>query len=752
MVSKYFGTPFADTGDKIAVPDAEQAGGEVSYAVGYGLDYEKNPVTDTTARRIERQQYNQVLNDVTMAIKELQEMGVPTYRSDINYPANTSVVLGSDGNAYRALLANGPGSSIVDPVGDTGGTWAGLTSGSIDVFDTVSDLIAASLSIDSVAITKGYTSINDGGQGVYIIAPTAAVDGQGDHSIANGNIALLQRSSEVNAAQYGAFPSATASVNNAAIGACISANAITTLNIGSFPTSGTIVIPAGKKLIGSGVGENPNLSPTGATVIAYTGTGSAVSITGSGAGVFDLAILDVAQSASEGLFMNADGNQINGGNSRNIVIHNFLNGTSHRLFAANSGFIAYYSFENIRSRFAGTGIDIDTDSSGAFCSSNQWHGGVINGGTSSYGIRSRGSISNDNRFYGTSVEVSATTGGSISVEGNSSLFFDGRLEATQQQVVDSNVALVSCGENTSSCRIGGLGAAGLIRDLGRGNSITFNSSEAPQPVRSTDNLFSNSGFSSVSSSAVNGWSVTGAGVTFSSSQSTIVANVRTLTVTVPAGVVATILQNLDSSIYAGEAITMGSYLNASIPNAVSWFADDGTAVTSGQQHPGDNVPIWLGHIKNITASPSFIRSGVSINNSTGSPVSVEITMPVVVTGYQLPIPSPASLTESRAVMNGVISENFGMPATAASQMVLSRDGNKYVVSGGALITRINQSAADRFPDGTTIKIYAAAAGVTLSDNAFLLLSGNFTSVSQWDNITLTHIGAGVWVEDARTFV
>jgi len=134
MVSKYFNVPFADTGDKTSVPDAVQAGGEVSYSQGYGPDYQRDPSTDPQAIRIERQQYNQVLNDVTMAIKELQEMGVPTYRADVNYSANISYVVGSDSSVYRALQDNGPSSSVVDPVGDMTGVWSLYNSINQQVF------------------------------------------------------------------------------------------------------------------------------------------------------------------------------------------------------------------------------------------------------------------------------------------------------------------------------------------------------------------------------------------------------------------------------------------------------------------------------------------------------------------------------------------------------------------------------------------------------------------------------------------
>lgn len=122
-MTKYFGTPFANTGDKTPVPDGTQGDGSVSYNQGYGPFYQLDPNVDPNGLNIDRQEFNQVLFDMTDAIKDVQEMGILTYRNDVNYPANNSFVVGSDFIIYRALIANGPASSVVNPVGDMTGTW-----------------------------------------------------------------------------------------------------------------------------------------------------------------------------------------------------------------------------------------------------------------------------------------------------------------------------------------------------------------------------------------------------------------------------------------------------------------------------------------------------------------------------------------------------------------------------------------------------------------------------------------------------
>ena len=39
---KFIRYPFAATGDKTSVPDDVEPGGNISYAEGYGFDYERN--------------------------------------------------------------------------------------------------------------------------------------------------------------------------------------------------------------------------------------------------------------------------------------------------------------------------------------------------------------------------------------------------------------------------------------------------------------------------------------------------------------------------------------------------------------------------------------------------------------------------------------------------------------------------------------------------------------------------------------
>ena len=127
MVAKYFGTPFANSGDKTTIPDASQPSGDVSFEDGWTPDYSKNQVTDPNAKDIPRQSENYFKFVVTEALKEIQEYGSKPYDDLVNYPV-TAIVLGSDGVLYTCQIANGPATSVVDPVGDGSGTWVKYSS------------------------------------------------------------------------------------------------------------------------------------------------------------------------------------------------------------------------------------------------------------------------------------------------------------------------------------------------------------------------------------------------------------------------------------------------------------------------------------------------------------------------------------------------------------------------------------------------------------------------------------------------
>ena len=76
------------------------------------------------------------------------------------------------------------------------------------IFNTVQDLKEARLTAGQLTETKGYHSVGDGGQARYLIQTSAEFgdtpDEYGNHTLANGNVAVLQVEGAVNVKQFGA--------------------------------------------------------------------------------------------------------------------------------------------------------------------------------------------------------------------------------------------------------------------------------------------------------------------------------------------------------------------------------------------------------------------------------------------------------------------------------------------------------------------------------------------------------------------
>lgn len=76
---KLFNTPFGVSGDKATIPEATQPNGAVSYQQGFGPDYERDPATDPLAKRVPRDETNELYYQVTNTIRWLQLYGLPEW-------------------------------------------------------------------------------------------------------------------------------------------------------------------------------------------------------------------------------------------------------------------------------------------------------------------------------------------------------------------------------------------------------------------------------------------------------------------------------------------------------------------------------------------------------------------------------------------------------------------------------------------------------------------------------------------------
>ncbi|MCD1124798.1 phage tail protein [Jinshanibacter sp. LJY008] len=118
---RYIKTPFANSGDKIAVPVQQQSSGLVSMEAGYTYDYERDKDTDPDAKPIERQKMNYLLNLVMECIQQYQQNGVPDY---IQPEDNGGVAFSysvyarvryTDGEIYQSMKDNNTDLPTVKP-------------------------------------------------------------------------------------------------------------------------------------------------------------------------------------------------------------------------------------------------------------------------------------------------------------------------------------------------------------------------------------------------------------------------------------------------------------------------------------------------------------------------------------------------------------------------------------------------------------------------------------------------------------
>lgn len=117
---------------------------------------------------------NWVLNYFTRWLRHLNSNGIADYDMITDYDVS-GLTKGSDGNIYKALIANGPASSVVDPVGDVSGTWAlgfmSLGKGAELTIDTGEITVTNSyhdVDTESDAGTDDLDTINGGADGMRL--------------------------------------------------------------------------------------------------------------------------------------------------------------------------------------------------------------------------------------------------------------------------------------------------------------------------------------------------------------------------------------------------------------------------------------------------------------------------------------------------------------------------------------------------------------------------------------------------------
>ena len=101
-MAKLFTTPFASAGDTQVIPETTQPSGVVSFAQGWGADYEK-ATGDANYKPVGRKEQNALFNLITEAVLELQTYGVAIWQARTGGWPQHSRVLHS-GVSYRSTV------------------------------------------------------------------------------------------------------------------------------------------------------------------------------------------------------------------------------------------------------------------------------------------------------------------------------------------------------------------------------------------------------------------------------------------------------------------------------------------------------------------------------------------------------------------------------------------------------------------------------------------------------------------------
>lgn len=189
-MDKFFGTPFATTGDKTPIATTIQSDGTVSYPEGFGPDYQRDQTTDPDAKDVPRDKMNQLFYDLSNATREYQVSGTPDFITSalnggtpFSYSKNARVRW-TDGEIYESRINANTDAPTVSA------SWRKI-SGDITL-NLIADA-AGSVNAMTAAFTPSQTAYKKGVP-LFIRAfgantsgtPTLNVDGLGAKTICKG--------------------------------------------------------------------------------------------------------------------------------------------------------------------------------------------------------------------------------------------------------------------------------------------------------------------------------------------------------------------------------------------------------------------------------------------------------------------------------------------------------------------------------------------------------------------------------------
>src|SRR5690606_8104513 len=95
---------FAENGNRDSIPVTVQSNGEVSWAEGYGFDYQRPIGSSPLAKNVERTKQNALFHDITEILRQYQQQGAPEWYADTPYAQFARV---KHGGSYYVAAVDG---------------------------------------------------------------------------------------------------------------------------------------------------------------------------------------------------------------------------------------------------------------------------------------------------------------------------------------------------------------------------------------------------------------------------------------------------------------------------------------------------------------------------------------------------------------------------------------------------------------------------------------------------------------------
>ena len=552
-------------------------------------------------------------------------------------------------------------------------------------------------------------------------------------------------------------------------------NAIVVLPKGDFKITKPLKIKGGVKLVGQGYGPNPlqiKFQHGGSVLISCLDGGYAIDIMEHSAGIENLGITESRSEEcvdrSSGVRIYANSTLVESVTMSNVLIYQFMNGTSLSLEAENQGGIAYASFKDLRIRHAKVGIKLEAKDTGSFVNSNAFHDGAISGGITDIAVQAKGpGACNDNLFSGMVIEPPSTNIAHVYVTGPKTnvRMNDIRLEGTN--MAEDKPLVIIDDDSYGNVMNGLLGHTFIKADLNRNPEITFATNKMVGLQASTLNQFWNSAFNGLdaSSNSLPGWTLENLDASYDTNEEELYPNQRIISLSYSSSQVGKLKPLTVNKSPIHSFASFGIYAKTNVQGSIiAAMKSSGGSTISSSSHTGSGKWEFIGmsslYDKSSGALPYFQITG-----------DVNVTSPTFVYGQSQLSPGSDFLSSSYAQMSGLFVNNvIDVEPQEGDQWVIQKGGNIFdlqtttstetpCTTSYQQIRRIN-AGSERFPKGSVITLLFPTCGdcikcIQVVGNAYIMLATENGSlfptgvIANPTNIVLISQGDGTWKELSR---